>query len=59
MSKPQYDCLEIKRTGQDHVRKVTKGMSRKQLLAFWDEQTRRLEARQQASRKTSDRKKPA
>jgi len=38
---------------------MTKGMSRKQLLAFWDKQTRRLEARQQASRKTSARKKPA
>ncbi|MFN0133803.1 MAG: hypothetical protein ACKVW3_14890 [Phycisphaerales bacterium] len=39
------DCVELKRQGAEHVRRLTQGMDRAQLLRFWADRTRELEER--------------
>lgn len=46
-------CVEMKRQGAEHVRKLTQGMSKAQLLEFWADQTRKLMEEQGALRGTS------
>ena len=34
-----FDCVEMKRRGQEHVRKLTTGMSPEEELEFWRRET--------------------
>ena len=34
-----FDCVEMKRRGQEHVRKLTAGMSPEEELEFWRRET--------------------
>lgn len=36
-----FDCVEMKRKGAEHVRTLTAGMTREQLIAFWAKQSKR------------------
>jgi hypothetical protein len=49
------DCVEMKREGAEHVRKLTQGMSRDQKLKFWADRTRELEERQRLAREEQKR----
>ena len=40
--KKDFDCVEMKRIGQEALRKRLEGMSEDQILAFWAEQTQKL-----------------
>ena len=53
-----FDCVEMKRKGAEHVRRLTAGMTREQLLAFWAEETRKLREEQAAARARSARPSP-
>jgi hypothetical protein len=50
-----FDSVEMKRQGADHVRKLTQGMTRDQKLKFWADQTRELEERQRRAREEQKR----
>ncbi len=47
------DAVEMKRRGAEHVRQLTKGMTREQLLDFWARRTRDLEEEQRRAREAS------
>ncbi len=55
--KKDFDCVEMKRKGQDRIREETRGMTREQLLEYWakaeadlrDRQRRALEARKRTA----------
>lgn len=50
-NKKDFDCVEMKRRGAEHVMALTEGMTREQELAFWAERTRRLQERAEAARR--------
>lgn len=41
-AKKDFDCVEMKRRGAEHVRRLTTGMTKEELLAFWAERSQRL-----------------
>lgn len=55
--KKDFDCVEMKRKGQDRIREETRGMTREQLLEYWakaeadlrDSQRRAHEARKRTA----------
>lgn len=55
MSK-DFDCVEMKRKGAEHVRALTKGMTREQVLEFWRARTEEMRDRQRASKAQPTRK---
>jgi hypothetical protein len=49
MSEP-VDCVQMKQHGADHVRSLTRGMTRDQLRQFWAERDRQLLTRNDAAK---------
>lgn len=50
------DCVEMKRKGAEHVRELTKGMTREQVLEFWRARTQEMRDRQRAAQSQPARK---
>ena len=48
--KKDFDCVEMKRKGQEALRKLLEGKSEAEVLAFWAEQTRLLREEQTKAR---------
>ncbi len=44
--KKEFDCVEMKRRGQDRIREETRGMSREEILAYWARAEAELRDRQ-------------
>lgn len=49
--KKTFDCVDMKRRGQEEIRRETEGMTREQLLAYWAGQHRKMLERRQRSEK--------
>lgn len=45
--KKTFDCVTMKHAGAEQIRKKTEGMTRGQLLEYWQARTRALRERQQ------------
>ena len=50
MKTKTFDCVEMKRRGAQIIREKLTGMTLEQELAFWQERSKELQERQQASR---------
>ena len=58
MKTKTFDCVELKRRGQEHVRNLTAGMSPEEELEFWRRETeaaRREQAEAVARRRAGGR----
>ena len=44
-TKKKFDCVAMKRRGTAYVHQLTKGMTREQELAFWQEQEAKVQAK--------------
>lgn len=49
--KKKFDCVDMKRKGQDAVRSATSGMTRSEVLEFWKRKTDDLRRRHGAEPK--------
>lgn len=47
--KKAFDCVEMKRKGQDRIRKELEGKSLEEQLAYWDRHAQRLREQQKSS----------
>jgi hypothetical protein len=55
----EFDCVEMKRRGAEHVRELTKGMTREQLIEFWEQRNREFEERLRRAREAQEQKRSA
>jgi len=51
MKTKKFDCVAMKRAGAAKTRRLTRGMSLQQQLAFWRRETEAMHADQEAARK--------
>ncbi len=45
-----FDCIEMKRRGAEHVRRLTSGMTPEEELEFWHRETEELRKQQRERR---------
>lgn len=50
MKKKDFDCVEMKRKGQEALRKRLAGLTPEQIRAYWEEQDQQLRDHQQRLR---------
>jgi len=55
MKKKKLDCVEMKRTCQEKIREMVRGMSRQEELAFFRQAGRDLEKRIRSARGQAER----
>lgn len=48
--KKGFDCIQMKRAGQEALRKRLEGLTEEQILAYWAEQSRKLQEQRTAGR---------